>query len=306
MSVSTASAGSYMVNLHGASDYCAPPATSKKPTMAGPSVSPKRRRRLHQALHNPGAFPSAGEPARKARQGAEDKTIPILGRLHKTQSELQLQQDLAAAEWRDLAMFHRLVSGMQIQQQHQRAQTSSDLQRGSGPGGITVDPRRGGLVRTAPSPPQDAHAMQLTERCVERIISTRRREIPAGSMGVSLAEYVHADAFASASASASATARPRGAPSASALASASAVPRWPSTDPLAHMADAYGQYIDVGANHSAPLPTFPDLLVEVAPPPFLAAPATPRAQREAAPARVPSIVDPEDEDDAEDVFNLDL
>ena len=45
MSVSTASAGSYMVNLHGASDYCAPPATSKKPTMAGPSVSPKRRRR---------------------------------------------------------------------------------------------------------------------------------------------------------------------------------------------------------------------------------------------------------------------
>ena len=304
MYVSTASAGSYMVNLHGASDYCAPPATSKKPTMAGPSVSPKRRRRLHQALHNPGAFPSAGEPARKARQGAEDKTIPILGRLHKTQSELQLQQDLAAAEWRDLAMFHRLVSGMQIQQQHQRAQTSSDLQRGSGPGGITVDPRRGGLVRTAPSPPQDAHAMQLTERCVERIISTRRREIPAGSMGVSLAEYVHADA--SASASASATARPRGAPSASALASASAVPHRPSTDPLVHMADAYGQYIDVGANHSAPLPTFPDLLVEVAPPPFLAAPATPRAQREAAPARVPSIVDPEDEDDAEDVFNLDL
>jgi len=38
----------------------------------------------------------------------------------RTQSELQLSEDMAAAEWKDLCMFYRVVGGIREQQQHQQ------------------------------------------------------------------------------------------------------------------------------------------------------------------------------------------
>ena len=48
---------------------------------------------------------------------ARSKTIP-LPRSHvvRTQSELQLSEDMAAAEWMDLCMFYRVVGGIREQQ----------------------------------------------------------------------------------------------------------------------------------------------------------------------------------------------
>lgn len=49
------------------------------------------------------------------------KTIPLpSSHIARTQSELQLSEDMAAAEWKDLCMFYRVVGGIREQQQQQQ------------------------------------------------------------------------------------------------------------------------------------------------------------------------------------------
>jgi len=40
--------------------------------------------------------------------------------IHRTQSEIQLFEDTAAAEWHDLSMFHRIVNGIHKKHQNMR------------------------------------------------------------------------------------------------------------------------------------------------------------------------------------------
>ena len=145
------------------------------------------------------------------------KTIPIKNRLPRTASELQLQEDTVAAEWRDLAMFHRLVQGMRNRQraqlqERQLVQMQQRMSRSEGamnPGLLESlfseddedddddyykheSPDHAGRTEASTSsrssdPLDDSnhHRAYLlqTDRCVENIIQTRRShiEVSAGS-----------------------------------------------------------------------------------------------------------------------------
>lgn len=81
----------------------------------------------HLPQHEEEAAPSAVDHM------PSSETIPMpSSHIHRTRSELQLREDMAAAEWRDMCMFHRLVKGMRERQQahfasHQReCQQTSD------------------------------------------------------------------------------------------------------------------------------------------------------------------------------------
>mmetsp|Transcript_17667 Transcript_17667/g.26346 ORF Transcript_17667/g.26346 Transcript_17667/m.26346 type:complete len:211 (-) Transcript_17667:161-793(-) len=63
-------------------------------------------------------------------------TIPMpKAHIRRTPSEVQLCEDMAAAEWREMCMFHRLVNGMQKRQyditlsMHQQKQTRRTFSR---------------------------------------------------------------------------------------------------------------------------------------------------------------------------------
>eukprot|EP00565_Helicotheca_tamesis_P007362 CAMPEP_0185723466 /NCGR_PEP_ID=MMETSP1171-20130828/305_1 /TAXON_ID=374046 /ORGANISM="Helicotheca tamensis, Strain CCMP826" /LENGTH=220 /DNA_ID=CAMNT_0028391171 /DNA_START=81 /DNA_END=743 /DNA_ORIENTATION=- len=65
--------------------------------------------------------------------------------IHRTRSELQLREDMAAAEWRDFCMFHRLVNGMRERQQaHFAAQQRHAQLEGYGDCTVQADPIHAG------------------------------------------------------------------------------------------------------------------------------------------------------------------
>lgn len=142
------------------------------------------------------------------------KTIPIKNRLPRTASELQLQEDTVAAEWRDLAMFHRLVQGMRNrqraqQQERQLVQMQQRMSRSEGslnPGVLEslfsdddeddddydehesdADFPEASTRSRSSDPLDDSNhhraCLLQTDRCVENIIQTRRShiEVSAGS-----------------------------------------------------------------------------------------------------------------------------
>ena len=140
------------------------------------------------------------------------KTIPIKNHLLRTASELQLQEDTVAAEWRDLAMFHRLVQGMRNRQraQQQERQIVQMQQRMSSSDPELLEslfaqddednddyyehessdhagrPEASTSSRSSdPLDDSNHHRACLlqTDRCVEHIIQTRRShiEVSAGS-----------------------------------------------------------------------------------------------------------------------------
>lgn len=52
------------------------------------------------------------------RQKARSRTIPLPStHIARTQSELQLSEDMAAAEWKDMCMFYRVVGGIRERQE---------------------------------------------------------------------------------------------------------------------------------------------------------------------------------------------
>lgn len=59
-------------------------------------------------------FPRKDSETRQQRS----RTIPLpRSHIARTRSELQLSEDMAAAEWQDLCMFYRVVGGIREQQQ---------------------------------------------------------------------------------------------------------------------------------------------------------------------------------------------
>lgn len=115
--------------------------------------------------------------------------------IHRTDSELQLYEDMAVAEYRDRCMFNRLVSGIRQRQQlhynfHHHAQHFYDQQQGHGNhnghgdghcgsqdyhhgGPIHHDLSNGNDIDDAVWPP----SIQDTERSIENIISTRCKSV---------------------------------------------------------------------------------------------------------------------------------
>uniref|UniRef100_A0A7S0FVD3 Uncharacterized protein n=1 Tax=Minutocellus polymorphus TaxID=265543 RepID=A0A7S0FVD3_9STRA len=128
------------------------------------------------------ASTTTSSPSRGAKRPASSAAVAIplpSSHIPRTKSELQLREDTAAAEWADLAMFHRLVNGMrsrnqkQLQEQHlvgtsalaQQRRQDDELRRR-----LQHERQRSGLFPPAPSRGTRHHA----ERCINSIISTRQ------------------------------------------------------------------------------------------------------------------------------------
>ena len=210
--------------------------TTNTPSFLSTNAAPKRRRRslkMQRAISKGSALGESGlDTSSNPVKGVKHppKTIPIVNRLTKTQSELQLQEDIAACEWRDLAMFHRLVSGMR---DRQRVQQQREIHR------IGVS------CQLASSADENQRALLQTDRCVENIIWTRRQEIDlAKSLSLE-------DDFLSALPSTSAAQMPG-------RRSSIADRRFSNGRAVSHT-EAYGQFIDGEGRSSAPPPLFPDL-----------------------------------------------
>mmetsp|Transcript_16428 Transcript_16428/g.36478 ORF Transcript_16428/g.36478 Transcript_16428/m.36478 type:complete len:280 (-) Transcript_16428:271-1110(-) len=106
--------------------------------------------------------------------GAAAAAIPFpSSHIPRTKSELQLHEDTAAAEWADMCMFHRLVTGIRerqhvILESEHRAQTATvreQRQDRFGDRQLLHPNTRPRIVRPAPT--------VQTERCIDSIISTR-------------------------------------------------------------------------------------------------------------------------------------
>lgn len=109
----------------------------------------------------------------KSSTTAKNAPVPIMNRPRRTDSELELHEATVVADWRDLSMCHRLVSGMrkrqQQLQQHRCGQFENSTKHNSGNYDPMSNYRRACLLRM--------------DRCVESIIQTRRE--PSIDIGVS-------------------------------------------------------------------------------------------------------------------------
>ena len=259
------------------------------------------------------------------------KTIPIKNRLPRTASELQLQEDTVAAEWRDLAMFHRLVQGMRNrqraqQQERQLVQMQQRMSRSEGalnPG--LLEPlfshdededddydeheessdhagRPEASTSSTSSDPLDdsnhhrAYLLQ-TDRCVENIIQTRRSHIDVLA-GSSLSLEDDDDDGWGVNFRQDQQQRPsRMMTTAAVSSSIRRTNRRISNGRIVTHSEAYGQFLDGEPDRplSAPPPLFPDLV----------AAAKDNAQPLFGPD--PALVD-NDEDDcrSDEVFDLDF
>jgi len=80
--------------------------------------------------------------------------------VHRTNSEIQLHDDTAAAEYRDRCMFNRLVKGIRHRQQQSNKSPHCDF---------------GSSKHTAPMIPIGRRFEEDAERSIENITSTRNR-----------------------------------------------------------------------------------------------------------------------------------
>jgi hypothetical protein len=232
------------------------------------------------------------------------KTIPIKNRLPRTASELQLQEDTVAAEWRDLAMFHRLVQGMRDRQraQQQERQLVQMQQRMSTSEGAFNSGILESLfsededdedeedadrpeASTRPDPLDDSNhhraCLLQTDRCVENIIQTRRTHIEV-SAGSSLSCEDDDDVW--------------GANYHERESSGRRYDRRISNGRVVTHSEAYGQFLTGKPDRpsSAPPPLFPDL----------AAATEGNAQPLFGPG--PALVDNDEDDRSDEVFDLDF
>ena len=253
------------------------------------------------------------------------KTIPIKNHLLRTASELQLQEDTVAAEWRDLAMFHRLVQGMRNRQraQQQERQIVQMQQRMSRSDPELLESlfaededtddyyehessdhagRPEASTSSRSSDPLDdsnhhrAYLLQ-TDRCVEHIIQTRRSHIEV-SAGSSLSLEDDDDDGWGVNFRQDQQQRPSRIMTTAAVSSSiRRTNRRISNGRIVTHSEAYGQFLDGEPDRplSAPPPLFPDLV----------AAAKDNAQPLFGPD--PALVD-NDEDDcrSDEVFDLDF
>lgn len=112
---------------------------------------------------------STSSPSRGAKRPAPPAAVPTplpSSHIPRTKSELQLREDIVAAEWADLAMFHRLVNGMR--DRHQQTSTTMLEQQQQ----HRLQKQRSLF---APAPPSRGTQRQ-TEQCINSIICTRQAE----------------------------------------------------------------------------------------------------------------------------------
>ena len=121
---------------------------------------------------------STSSPSRGAKRPAPPVTaaaaVPIplpSSHIPRTKSELQLREDTVAAEWADLAMFHRLVNGMRDRhrQEQQLMQTSTAM---------LEQPQQHRLQQQRGLFAPARGTQRQTERCISSIICTRQAEQP--------------------------------------------------------------------------------------------------------------------------------
>lgn len=115
----------------------------------------------------------------KVPVGRKSQSIPLpASHVHRTQSELQLCEDMEAAERRDLNMFYRLVNGirerqMKLVREHEASE----------PTGAVVSSSNSGMADQNGRYPHThaaLHAME-TERSLARIIYTRNTSTQSNS-----------------------------------------------------------------------------------------------------------------------------
>lgn len=120
----------------------------------------------------------------KSQTGRKSQSIPLpSSHVHRTQSEVQLCEDMETAERRDLNMFYRLVNGIRERQgklAREHHHMSSDLSRVdvSSTGSGTVDQHYSGPHR--PQQHLALHAME-TEWSLAHIIQTRNAPMESAS-----------------------------------------------------------------------------------------------------------------------------
>ena len=115
-----------------------------------------------------------------ARNLRRRKSMPISlpeTHIHRTESELQLYEDMIAAEHRDMCFFNRLVSGIrQRQQLHYTLQNHST--------GHLQETQKRYLTQTSVtdhsefSDSSHTHSVHHADKCIENIISTRCNSSP--------------------------------------------------------------------------------------------------------------------------------
>ena len=170
----------------------APPSPNNKLKVTFNSMPNTAHRTSHtktvSSAHTPPSVPNSSKGASAA--------IPLPStHIPRTKSELQLTEDTAAAEWADMCMFHRLVTGirerqhrlLESEQQAQMATIREQRQDRRVNAHLLDHNSRPRMVRPAPT-------MQ-TERCIDSIISTRQgRVVSAEDIGTSATKNESAQA----------------------------------------------------------------------------------------------------------------
>ena len=106
--------------------------------------------------------------------------------IQRTESEVQLHENMAVAEHRDTCMFNRLISGIRQRQQlhyHFQSHTAADWQQC--PDSRRRHPPRNRGRETRSLSHDGPIIIQDTERCIENIISTRCNPIELDDVTIS-------------------------------------------------------------------------------------------------------------------------
>ena len=166
-----ASATGYGIARKDRAGQCDPAMTAEKPLKVS-----FRHGALRPKSVLPSTSSSTSSPSRGAKRPASSAAVPIplpSSHITRTKSELQLREDTAAAEWADLAMFHRLVNGMrdrnQRQLQEQRRRQDDELLRR-----LQHQRQRSGLFPPAAAPAPCRDTRRDTEGFATSVFSTRQ------------------------------------------------------------------------------------------------------------------------------------
>lgn len=104
-------------------------------------------------------------------------TIPLpSSHIPRTQSELQLCDDMAAAEWRDLCMFHRVVNG--IRDKHRRSDGVSATMFEQSTEGCPTHT----YLHESPSSKDEWSISGYSDHQMEKVMPQQHRQIPRQSI----------------------------------------------------------------------------------------------------------------------------
>ncbi len=124
------------------------------------------------------------------RRSSTSLAIPLpASHIHRTESETQLDENMAVAEYRDRCMFNRLISGIRYRQQlhyHFQSHNNSPQQQQCPPDSEPASRFSRGMSSFRRFPRHVPHPIQDTaERTIENIISTRCNPIESDEVTVS-------------------------------------------------------------------------------------------------------------------------